>query len=116
IDRLLGLAEGRRIAALREIEHYRTAVAERLRERSDHAIIDGEFSEAAPHAESGGREGAKTDGNTKSCNTTIDNVETTDGGNESFEPQDREPDRAKTEKTKTEGAKPDRDRMPGDPA
>jgi hypothetical protein len=120
IDRLLGLAEGRRIAALREIERYRTALAERLRERSEHAIIDGEFSEAAPHAESGLRESAKTDGNmtdnTNSGNTTIDSVETTNGGNESFEPQDTEPDVGKTEKTKTEGAKPDRDRMPGDPA
>jgi hypothetical protein len=49
--------------------------------------------------------------NTKSGNTTIDSVETTNGGNESFESQDREPDVAKAE-----SAKPNRDRMPGDPA
>ena len=48
IDRLLGLAEARRMAALKEIERYRKALAERLRERSDNAILAGEFSAAAP--------------------------------------------------------------------
>jgi hypothetical protein len=108
IDRLLGLAESRRMAALREIERYRTALAERLRERSDHAIIDADFSEAASHAE--------TDGNMTDNSKRGNGVETTNSGNESFETQDTEPDSAKTAKTKTESGKPHRDRMPGDPA
>ena len=54
IDRLLGLAEARRMAALKEIEHYRKALAERLRERSDNAILAGEFSAAASGPETDG--------------------------------------------------------------
>jgi hypothetical protein len=39
------------MAALKEIERYRKAVAERLRQRSDNAILAGEFSAAAPSSE-----------------------------------------------------------------
>jgi hypothetical protein len=53
IDRLLGLAEGRRMATLKEIERYRKALAERLRELSDSAILTGEFSAGAPGHEIG---------------------------------------------------------------
>jgi hypothetical protein len=60
IDRLLGLAEGRRMAALKEIERYRKALAERLRERSDNAILAGDFS-AAPGAEIDGTKTDRTD-------------------------------------------------------
>jgi hypothetical protein len=88
IDRLLGLAEGRRMAALREIENYRKALAERLRERSDSAIIDGEFSEAAPGSES--------------------------SRNERVETRSTEADSAETGVTKTDNAKPDRAGMSGD--
>jgi hypothetical protein len=88
IDRLLGLAEGRRMAALREIENYRQALAERLRERSDSAIIDGEFSEAAP-----GRESSR---------------------DERVETRSTEADSAKTEVAKIDNAKPDRVGMSGD--
>ncbi len=51
IDRLVGLAEARRMAALKEIERYRKVLAERLRERSDNAILAGDFSAAAPGPE-----------------------------------------------------------------
>jgi hypothetical protein len=61
IDRLLGLAEGRRMAALKEIERYRKAVAERLRQRSDNAILAGEFSAAAPSSEIDGTKTDRTD-------------------------------------------------------
>jgi hypothetical protein len=88
IGQLQGLAEGRRMAALREIENYRKALAERLRERSDNAIIDGEFSEAAPGSESSGNGRAKT--------------------------QSTEADSAETEVAKIDNAKPDRVGMSGD--
>ncbi len=101
IDRLLGLAEGRRMAALREIEHYRKALAERLRERSDHAIINGEFSEAAPHPASGGRESAGTD------STTIDSSD----GNESF-PRPRAP---RPTEPKPKAQSPGGEAIPPDP-
>jgi hypothetical protein len=58
IDRLLGLAEDRRMAVLKEIERYRKALAERLRERSDNAILAGEFSAAASGPDI---DGTKTD-------------------------------------------------------
>jgi hypothetical protein len=45
INDLIRDAERRRAAVLSEIEGYRKALAARLRERSDHAIIDGEFTE-----------------------------------------------------------------------
>jgi len=61
IDRLLGLAEARRMAALKEIERYRKALAERLRERSDNAILAGEFSAAALGPDIDGAEPDRTD-------------------------------------------------------
>jgi len=70
IDRLLGLAEARRMAALKEIERYRKALAERLRERSDNAILAGEFSAAAPGPEI---DGTKTD---RTANTDATKGET----------------------------------------
>jgi hypothetical protein len=103
------------MAALREIEHYRKTLAERVRERSDNAIIDGEFSEAAPRPTSGGGEGARTD-STRTDGAMIDSVESVSAGNESLETQGLEADSARTEGTKTESAKPDRAGMRGDPA
>ena len=53
IDEMIAAAERRRSLILSEIECYRKGVAERLRERSDHAIIEGEFAEHDPVAETG---------------------------------------------------------------
>jgi hypothetical protein len=106
LDRLLGLAEGRRMAALREIENYREALAERLRERSDDAIIDGEFSEAAPRLDSGGNANAKTSptgDSTRIDGAAIERVETACDRGEGFESQSAEIDSASAN-------------MPGNPA
>jgi hypothetical protein len=43
IDEMIAAAERRRSMTLSEVECYRKVLAERLRERSDHAIIEGEF-------------------------------------------------------------------------
>ena len=75
IDRLLGLAEDRRMAALKEIERYRKALAERLRERSDNAILAGEFSAAASGPEI---DGTKTD--------RIANTDAAKGGTDGTKP------------------------------
>jgi hypothetical protein len=62
INKLLEVAEGRRTAVLRELENYQRNLASRLRKASDDAIIEGEFTEAAPASgETGGEPAAKAD-------------------------------------------------------
>lgn len=73
---MLGLAEARRMATLKEIERYRKALAERLRERSDNAILAGEFS-AAGTAEIG---------------TKTDRTDETDAANRETNPPSDAPD------------------------
>jgi hypothetical protein len=58
IDEMIAAAERRRSMTLSEIECYRKVLAERLRERSDHAIIEGEFAEHDPVAETGANDRA----------------------------------------------------------
>ncbi len=58
INKLIEAAERRRLAALQEIEKYRSVLASRLRKASDDAIIEGEFTEAAPAS---GERAAKAD-------------------------------------------------------
>ena len=62
INKLIEVAERRRLAALQEIEKYKSVLASRLRKASDDAIIEGEFTEAAPASgETGGEPAAKAD-------------------------------------------------------
>jgi hypothetical protein len=49
IDRMIMSAEGRRNAALRELERHRSAMAEALRCATDD-VVDGEFEDVAPAA------------------------------------------------------------------
>ena len=69
INEFIEAAERRRLAALQEIEKYKSVLASRLRKASDDAIIEGEFTEPAPASgKTGGERAAKAD--VKSDNDT----------------------------------------------